>query len=236
MTKLLTKNFIYQAKHCIPMTTMFDIEQKCPVCGKVSSHQVLGSTNTMDYPDLDLRPAEMQRSTMNTWIDECPHCGYVSGDFRNETSIDEEFLKSESYLTCDGIEFIGYLSKRFYRAYMIAREMKDSNKCFFNLLHCAWDCDDKNDSNAVKMRKLALEHFDDLEYDENEKKNYLAIKADLLRRSGQFDQVIEEFSGITIGEEPYDLIFQFQIEKSKEKDAECYTVGDAKNRMSDSPF
>ena len=85
---------------------MFDIDKKCPVCGKVSSHQVLGSTNTMDYPDLDLRPAEMQRSTMNTWLDECPHCGYVSGDFRNETSIDEEFLKSESYLTCDGIEFI----------------------------------------------------------------------------------------------------------------------------------
>ena len=78
------------------------------------------------------------------------------------------------------------------------------------------------------MRKLALDQFDDLKYDDEEKKNYLAIKADLLRRSGQFDQLIEEFSDITIGEEIYDNVIQFQIEKALEKDTKCYTVGDTK--------
>ena len=160
------------------------------------------STNTQDYPDLDLRPAEMQRSTMFTWILECPHCGYIAGTFRNKPQITEEFLKSESYMTCDA--------------------------CFFNLLHCAWDCDDKNDENAVKMRKLALDQFDDLKYEDEEKKNYLAIKANLLRRSRQFDQLIEEFSDITIGDEIYDNVIQFQIEKALEKDTKCYTVGDTK--------
>ncbi|WP_405315382.1 hypothetical protein, partial [Methanobrevibacter sp.] len=61
-----------------------------------------------------------------------------------------------------------------------------------------------------------------------EKKNYLLMKADLLRRSGQFDQLIEEFSDIVIGEEIYDNVIQFQIEKALEKDTKCYTVGDTK--------
>ena len=78
------------------------------------------------------------------------------------------------------------------------------------------------------MRKLALDQFDDLKYDDEEKKNYLAIKADLLRRSGQFDQLIEEFSDITIGDEIYDNVIQFQIEKALEKDTKCYTVRDTK--------
>ena len=67
-----------------------------------------------------------------------------------------------------------------------------------------------------------------MKYDDEEKKNYLAIKADLLRRSGQFDQLIEEFSDIVIGEEIYDNVIQFQIEKALEKDTKCYTVGDTK--------
>lgn len=225
---MLIKNFKYQAKHCKSMTIIRDLDQECPLCGKLSPQPMLSSTNTQDYPDLDLRPAEMQRSTMFMWVLECPHCGYVAPTFRRETKITEEFLKSESYMACDGIEFIGKLSKKFYRAYLIAKEEQNSTACFFNLLHCAWDCDDKNDENAVKMRKLALDQFDDLKYDDEEKKNYLAIKADLLRRSGQFDQLIEEFSDIVIGEEIYDNVIQFQIEKALEKDTKCYTVGDTK--------
>ena len=225
------KNFKYHAKHCIPMTIIRNFDQKCPVCGKLSSQPVLSSTNAMDYPDLDLRPAEMQRSTMSIWVLECPHCGYVSGNFKNETQITDDFLKSDSYQTCDGIEFIGKLSKRFYRAYLIAKESEDSVKCFFNLIHCAWDCDDKNDPNATRIRKLAIEQFDNLDYDESERKNYLAIKADLLRRSGEFDRLVEEFSDIRIGEEIYDDIIQFQIMKALKKDTECYTVGDVKNHL-----
>ena len=211
------------------MTIIHDFDQKCPVCGKLSPQPMLTSTNAMDYPDLDMRPAEMQRSTMHTWVLECPHCGYA-GNFRNETQITEDFLKSDSYQTCDGMEFIGKLSKRFYKAYLISKESEDLTKCFFNLLHCAWDCDDKNDPNATKIRKLAVENIDKLEYDESERKNFLAIKADLLRRSGEFDRLIEEFSDIIIGEEIYDDIIQFQIKKALKKDTECYTVGDVKNQ------
>lgn len=214
----------------ISMTTIRDFDQTCSVCGNTSPQPVLMSTNTWGYPDLDLRPSEMQRSTMNIWVLECPHCGYVSGNLENKTLISEKFLKSDSYMTCDGIEFIGRISKKFYKAYLIAKEVEEANKCFFNLLHCAWDCDDHEDPNAAKIRKLALKYFDDLEFSDEEKKDYLAIKADLLRRTGQFDLLIEEFSDVTIGEEIYDKIIRFQIEKANEKDTQCYTVEDAVNK------
>ena len=55
------------------------------------------------------------------------------------------------------------------------------------------------------------------------------MKADLLRRSGQFDRVVEEFKDVTIGEELHDKIINFQIEKAEKKDTSCYTVEDVIN-------
>lgn len=212
------------------MTMIYEIEQDCPVCGKPSRQPMLTSTNTMGYPDLDLRPAEMQRSTMDTWVHECPHCGYVSQSFRNETDITEDFLKSEEYLNFEGFEFESHLSGRFFRAYLIAKKLNDKRRCFFNLLHCAWKCDDAEDENAKEIRKLALSYIDEFEADEEEKKNLLCMKADLLRRSGQFDRLIDEFKDIIIGDETRDQIINFQIEKAGQKDTSCYTVEDAINQ------
>ena len=211
------------------MTTIRKIEQKCPVCKKPSLVSVLTSTSTWGYPDLDLRPAEMQRSSMFAWLAQCPHCGYVSGNFNNGTDLTEEFLQGEEYQNLEGYEFKSDLSKRFYRAYLIAKELNNKRKCFFNLLHCAWKCDDAEDANAREIRKKALSYIDEFEAGEDEKRNLLCMKADLLRRSGQFDSLIEEFTGVTIGDELYDKIIAFQIEKACEKDTSCYTVEDVIN-------
>lgn len=208
------------------MTTIREIEQKCPVCGKSSPQRMIGSTSTWGYPDLDLRPAEMQRSSMFAWLMECPHCGYVSGSFRAETGITEYFLKGEEYLNCRGFEFKSALAEKFFKAYLIAEKQNDCMRSFHNLLHCAWACDDAEDMNAKEIRMLALSYIDNLEYGEDEKKNYLCIKSDLLRRSGQFNRVVEEFKDIIIGEETYDKVINFQIEKAGKKDTACYTVED----------
>ena len=168
----------------------------------------------------------MQRSTMFTWVLECPHCGYVSGNFDSETEITEDFLKSRQYLNCDGFEFKSGLAERFFKAYLIARKLDDGRKCFFNLLHCAWKCDDAEDSSAKKFRRLALEYIENFEYEKGEKENLLCMKADLLRRSGQFDRLVEEFRDIIIGDEIHDKIINFQIEKAGKEDTACYTVED----------
>ena len=57
------------------------------------------STSTWGYPDLDLRPAEMKRSSMFAWLQECPHCGFVARDIeQTHVKVAPDFLKSEEYL------------------------------------------------------------------------------------------------------------------------------------------
>jgi len=54
------------------MTTLFPQKETCFVCGNTSEHTVIGSTNAFGSPDLDLRPPEMQRSTITHRVQRCP--------------------------------------------------------------------------------------------------------------------------------------------------------------------
>ena len=206
------------------MTTINDIERKCSVCGHTSLHPVIMSTNTWTYPDLDLRPSEMQRSTMFAWVMECPNCGYVSANIEKKIDISEDYLKSEEYMTCEGHEFESELAKKFYKNYLLS---DDEESKFHNLLHCAWACDDANDELAVEMRKLAIDPLNHIiEEAGEEKDDYLLMKADLLRRSLQFGEVISQYSSMTFDREILNQITTFQVIKAKAEDSECYTIGD----------
>ena len=210
------------------MTLINKMDIKCSICGEKSSQQVLLSTNSMGTPDLDLRPPGMQRDTMSTWIQECPHCGYVSSMLNEESEIPREFLESDEYVTCDGFEFQGKLSERFFKGYLISRQSDNIGDCFSNLRNCAWDCDDRKDmQNARNVRKLAIEYLDRLiEKGGESKDDFILIKADFLRRSGEFSKLIEEYGDFAFGEEFLDRILTFHIIRAREGDDKRYTVAD----------
>ena len=149
----------------------------------------------------------------------------------DELKIDKEFIKTEKYMTCDGFEFERKLAARFYRRFLISNEMDYAEGSFFNLLHCAWVCDDAKDiENARKIRMLSLPYIDSMiALDDDRKKDYLLMKADVLRRSGQFDQLIDEYRDVIFGEEIYDKVITFQIQKANLGDDACYTVEDVVN-------
>ena len=207
------------------MTTINNFDRTCSVCGKTTSQPVLGSTCSLDYSDLDTRPAPLQRETMNLWVFECPHCGYVSHNIEKELELSPDFLKTDEYLICDNMEFKSELSKKFYRQYLIGNEKKDYETAFFALLHCTWACDDAEDELAVKIRKMALEILPKIDMN----KDLMLIKADLLRRACQFDEFIRQFSDVSLSDELYDKIIKFQLELARKKDVTCYTVGDVLN-------
>ena len=167
----------------------------------------------------------MQRSTMNTWILECPHCGYAARDLGEELEVSKDLLKSESYLTCDGYDFKGNLSPRFYRRHLIAKESNNTEECFYSLLYCAWTCDDNDDEHAAEIRMLAIPYLDEI-IPHGNANNLLAIKADLLRRSGQYERLIDEYSNIYTDDETINRVLKFQIQKAQEQDSACYTVED----------
>lgn len=210
------------------MTLINKMDIKCSICGEKSSQQVLLSTNSMGTPDLDLRSPGMQRDTMSTWIQECPHCGYVSSMLNEESEIPREFLESDEYVTCDGFEFQGKLSERFFKGYLISRQSDNIGDCFSNLRNCAWDCDDRKDmQNARNVRKLAIEYLDILiEKGGESKDDFILIKADFLRRSGEFSKLIEEYGDFAFGEEFLDRILTFHIIRAREGDDKRYTVAD----------
>ena len=207
------------------MTTTIEFNQTCAVCGQTSPQLLISSTSTLDYPDLDLRPAEMQRSSMFAWLVECPHCGYVASNLENKLEVSSDILKTDAYLTCEGNDFKSDLSKRFYKHYLISKAEKDYGSEFFSLLHCAWVCDDAGDELAFEMRKLALKSIDKIETESDEEKSNLKIiTVDLLRRTLQFDKVISEFKEVILQEKIQNDIITFQIELAMKKDSECHTV------------
>ena len=176
--------------------------------------------------DLDTRPPEMQRSTMYLWIQECPHCGYISGEISDETSITPEYLQSEEYLSCNGKDIKSDLAKQFYKYYMI--NMRDNNlkDAFYASLHAAWASDDKED---VEMANICRSQCIDLIsqiIDNAENQTLIVMKADLMRRMGRFEDVILEYSDMKLEEELLQKIVKFQVSKAMEKDPAVYRVED----------
>ena len=208
------------------MTMIDEIEIKCSVCEKTSKQPVLLSTNQLGYQDLDTRPSEMYRSSMITWLKECPHCGYVAKSLEDELTINSDYLESEQYKTCDGIDFKSKLSEIFYKQYLIETKKSEDVNSFFAILHCAWTCDDANDEENSKLtRQIAIELANNIIGSNNkDADNFVVMKADLLRRIGEFDQLISEYENLTLEDELLEKIVRFQVKKAYEKDNECYTL------------
>ena len=203
------------------------LKRKCSVCGKESEQRVLTSTNAFGSPDLDLRPPKMKRSTMPLWIQECPHCGYISGSIDDETSINEVFLKSEEFCSCSNNNFKSELAKRFYKYYMINLLDDNYEDAFYAILHAAWACDDVNDyEKAIYCRKLAIVEIEKI-IKENNNETLKVQRADLLRRAGLFEKISAEYNVTDFADEKLQKIIMFQIQKAEEQNTDCYTVADA---------
>lgn len=201
------------------MTQINTYPFKCPVCENEFEDYVLLSTNQWGPIDLDTRPPEMMRSTMNTWIHECPECGYVARDFDESPKTDRKFLKSDIYQNID-FEFEKDLAGKFYREYLILKQSESKNT-YYPLLNCAWVCDDAGDSkNAVKIRKLCIDEISD------DDETLALIRLDLLRRSGLFERAVEEYSHRTFSEDFINKICTFAVMLAKSGDDGCYTLED----------
>lgn len=211
------------------MTTFAPKKCRCAVCGKEADFRVLMSTNTFGgSQDLDTRPPEMKRSTMHLWVQECPGCGYVSEEISDGTNITAEYLKSDEYKTCRGINFKSTLAQRFYKYYMINMIDENVEDAFYASLHSAWASDDEEDvENADRCRKHCLELSDEMV-----KQGYIdedtisVMKSDFLRRSKQFDKVIEAYEKTAFEEEILNYIIKFEVERARAADDKCYTIED----------
>lgn len=210
------------------MSKMWTFPRICAVCGALHEYRILTFTDAIGSPDLDLRPPEKERSTMPLWVQECPSCGYAAKEVSDPTQIPREYLQSEAYRNCGGIRFAEPLAGSFYRQYLILLWDQKFTKAFFALLHAAWVCDDADDTeNAVLCRDIAAELLEMNILPAEQEKKYLLLYADVLRRAGHFEKMIDKFTDTWLENEDHRKILIFEYTRAEKQDAGCYTVEDA---------
>ena len=215
------------------MTTYRDEPQTCAICGKLVPCFVLDSTNSFGSPDLDLRPAEMERSTMDAWLHECPQCRYVNGDLEQSMPNAKTIVESSEYQQIANDAQIPQTARKF--ACFALLNADDINTSGIALIRSAWVCDDEGCSDrAVAYRSQAanlLLSMQPPEFDEHVESLATAL-VDVLRRALRFSEAKElaetllslqtESANETIG-----VILRYQCRLCESKDAACYTVADA---------
>ncbi len=209
------------------MSQIISAKTKCRCCGHKFDHKVLLSTNQFGVPDLDMRPPEMMRSTMDMWITVCPQCGFVGSDGDKRSKLYRDIVASDAYRTCDGNNFSEKLAADFYRRGLIELALNANEKAFHSFLSAAWVFDDLNDDvNSVICRRKALSAAEKLTAYPEE---FVLILLDVYRRAGLFREIPEKLREHRFGNAMLAGIMRFQLDRAAEGDTACYTIDDAKN-------
>ena len=210
------------------MTTFCNTKYKCGLCGHKFISQAIMSTNTFGSPDLDLRPPEMQRSTMRMWIAQCPKCGYVHFKIEKNGKKHKSYVKSDDYKTCEGANLLSELASNFYKCALILLRDDNKKEAYDAFLYAAWACDDHGDEEgSVLCRNKAIALYEDNLFKENN--NLVLRHIDLLRRVGSFRDAIEFCESVQFEDELMKKIAKFQRELSLKEDMGCYRVIDSES-------
>lgn len=205
---------------------------KCSICGEESMQQVMRSTNAFGSYDLDLRPPEMERSTMPWWIQQCPRCGYVSENISKPAQVDAQFVSSDEYRNAGNMQFSSDLAADFYRRYLIAVKCDDRISALTAVHRATWASDDAGDEkNSIRCRKTAAALLEKLikdgEFEGKGLENMRCLHMDLLRRSGQFFRLKRMYRRVKFSQDILNTIARFQLERASVRDRACYTVEQA---------
>ncbi len=177
------------------MTTLANQKVTCGACGHVFSHPVLSSTNAFGSPDLDTRPPEMQRSTMQTWIQRCPSCGYSA---RDTSQIDDRVrpvMDGTAYRSQLTDTKYPELASTFICSALLAEAVGRRGDAGWAYLHAAWILDDAGKDELARLwRGRAADTFLALlaggqSFAEQPGASE-AIVTDCLRRAGRGDEAL----------------------------------------------
>lgn len=175
------------------MTTIYEDQVECSVCGIENECVDISSTNKIGSSDLDMRPPEMQRSTMYTWVQRCPGCGYCASDLSTIYQGARDVMNGKEYKDQLNDPMYSELANSFLCQAILCRESKNFTGATLAFIHAAWVCDDSDHieqaracrQKAVNMFTVAEEVGQKLA---KKRSDNTTIIVDLLRRSGQMEQ------------------------------------------------
>ena len=214
------------------MTTIVDEVVTCSVCGKKVQITIMGSTNQFGYPDLDLRPPEMMRSTIWMWLQECPGCGCCAEDIEDVEPGARAIVRGEPFIRLrESVGDLHDVARRFRTAAFIAAEQGFHASAFQHTLHEAWvhdDCKDPVHATAARLNAVDLlnqVHREGIKLSDDDGGD-AAVAVDLLRRGGEFERS-SEVCRKALDESCADhvqQVLEFELELCASRDVDCHTM------------
>ena len=197
--------------------------------------------------DLDTRPPEMRRSTIDYWVQRCPHCGYCAAELSKASKEAAVVAKSQAYRRqLENAEYPA-LANHFLCAALVDQAIGDYRRAAWTRVHAAWACDDATrDGNhdasllatnaAVKCRLQAVSELRKINQAGQKTVGQAdathAIIVDLLRRAGRLQEAAEACREAL--EMPLEGILQAVIGYEQEliagSDTACHNVEEAMAR------
>lgn len=142
------------------MTTFERHSVVCGACRHVFGHHALASTNAFGWPDTDTRPPEMKRSTMRSWVQRCPSCGYCAPDAAKFDERCRAVLEGDRYRSQLAETVYPDLASSFVCSGWLAESVGQRDDAGWAYLHAAWVLDDAgNEASARGWRSRAADAF-----------------------------------------------------------------------------
>lgn len=227
------------------MSAIFDGNFRCSVCGCEFTAPELWSTSEFGSPDLDLRPAELNRWTMEAWMQCCPNCGYVSRHIDEDGTQHKEYIATAEYITCEGNTSLTGLARNFYRYGLLCLREKKYIAAYYAFLRAAWACDDEElyEQACICRNRAAKVFYQNGGFNDFE---IGFVNADVLRRAGRFKEarklckslnlknISDEDFEYASEDEESDFIKKavgFQLKLCRKKDTKCYSFDDCSGSL-----
>ncbi|MBS3921175.1 MAG: DUF2225 domain-containing protein [Deltaproteobacteria bacterium] len=178
------------------MTQIYKKEFKCALCGNLSTHEAIISTNTLGWPDLDTRPSEMARSTINAWIQMCPSCGFCAPDISEEVAKAAKVVQGNVYR--EQLENPDYpkLANSFLCWSLIQEISEQFSDAGWASVHAAWACDDRGSIKSGQLCRMRAAHLFLRAREKGQKfakgvgTEEALILTDILRRADRFEEAL----------------------------------------------
>jgi hypothetical protein len=202
------------------VTTIFEEEVTCALCGQRQTVSEIGSTNSFGAMDLDTRPPEMRRSTMPYWVHECAECGFVSPELEKSVATDAKRVSTAEYRRELERGDRAQLANRFVCRALLEEAAGDFASAGWRRLHAAWACDDEEQAEEARVQRLAALAL----FERGRAGGAPAMKstpggdevllADLARRAGEFERALAYCAaGLALPEVPEFLTSLLMLEQ-----------------------
>lgn len=209
------------------------VDRKCAVCGTVNTLIEVTNNDKSEFHDLDSRPEEPYRSTMENWVQACSNCMYCSESIEEAKPGARALVSDEDYSKQFRSSLYPALANKFICQGIIDERIGRYPKAGWAYLHAAWVCDDRKHEAARELRLRAVSCFEQAmmkgERIIDERGGPGVMIIDVLRRAKDFERARDyvEIGKRKEEDEMITRLIRFEELLIKNKDTVRHTVQEA---------